>query len=366
MTEIEATYAGAGVDTDAAGDALARLGRHVTQAMGLRDGRAFGRPLRGLGYYANVLEFGPNTGLAVSTDGVGTKLLVAEALDKYDTVGIDCVAMNVNDVICVGAEPVAMLDYVAVGRPVARVFDELGKGLLEACRRCAITVPGGETAMIREMLRGHGVTEGFDLVGTAVGHVPLDRVLWGQDVVPGDVVVGLNSTGVHSNGYTLARKALLSDGATYRTFEPAFKRTIGEELLEPTALYVAFAVELFERRLPLHAVCHITGDGYMNLVRVEAKVGFTLDNFPEAPAVFRVIAEKGKVGAAEMFTVFNMGIGLCVILPERHADDVIATAKRHGFAGRRLGYVTDEAGVVRIPQHRLVGRDKQLVEDRRG
>lgn len=364
MTDHGTTYAATGVDTDAAGNALARLGAHVNRAMGFRDGKAFGRPIRGLGYYANVLEFGPNVGLAVSTDGVGTKLLVAEAMDKYDTVGIDCVAMNVNDLICVGAEPVAMLDYVAVGKPVARVFDELGKGLYEACRRCDITIPGGETAMIKEMLRGHGVTEGFDLVGTAVGHVALDKAMFGQDIVPGDVVVGLNSTGVHSNGYTLARRALLADGATYATFEPSFKRTIGEELLEPTALYVSYAVDLFKRNVPLHAVCHITGDGYMNLVRVEAKVGFTLDNFPEWPAVFRTIAEKGKVGPAEMYTVFNMGIGLCVILPEKHAQDAIDTAKRHGFSARKLGHVTADAGVVRIPQHNLVGRDKQLAVDR--
>ena len=364
MTDQRTTYASTGVDTDAAGSALGRLGKHVNQAMNLRDGRKFGRPVRGLGYYANVLEFGPNVGLAVSMDGVGTKLLVAEAMDKYDTVGIDCVAMNVNDLICVGAEPVAMLDYVAVGKPVPRVFDELGKGLLEACRRCNITIPGGETAMIKEMLRGHGVTEGFDLVGTAVGHVALDKCLFGQDIVPGDVIIGLNSTGVHSNGYTLARRALLSGGADYKTFEPSFKRTIGEELLEPTALYVSYAVDLFERNVPLHAICHITGDGYMNLVRVEAKVGFVLDNFPEWPAVFRAIAEKGSVGAAEMYTVFNMGIGLCVILPEKHAADAIATAARHGFTGRRLGYVTADSGVVRIPQHNLVGRDKQLGVDR--
>jgi phosphoribosylformylglycinamidine cyclo-ligase len=364
MTEKASTYAATGVDVDAVGGALGKLGAHVNRALTLRDGKPFGRPIRGLGYYANVLEFGPNVGLAVSTDGVGTKLIVAEAMDKYDTVGIDCVAMNVNDVICVGAEPVAMLDYVAVGKPVGRVFDELGRGLYEACRRCDITIPGGETAVVREMLRGEGVTEGFDLVGTAVGHVALDRALFGQDVVPGDVVVGLNSTGLHSNGYTLARKALLSGGATYATFDPSLKRTIGEELLEPTALYVAFAVDLFKRNVPLHALCHITGDGYMNLTRVEAKVGYVLDAFPEWPAVFRLIAEKGKVDAAEMYTVFNMGIGLCAVLPENHADDVIATAKRHGFSARKLGHVTNEAGVVRIPQHGLVGRDKQLRPER--
>jgi phosphoribosylformylglycinamidine cyclo-ligase len=248
-----------------------------------------------------------------------------------------------------------MLDYVAVGKIDGDVFEELGKGLLAACEKCRITIPGGETAMVREMLRGGGRSEGFDLVGTAVGLVSLDRAIFGQDVTPGDVVIGIASTGLHSNGYSLARRVLLSGGATVRTYEPAFKRTIGEELLEPTALYVALAVELFDRRVPIHAMCHITGDGYLNLGRVEAKVGFVLDNFPDWPAPFAVIAEKGRVPPAEMYSVFNMGIGLCVILPQEHARTVMTAATEHGFASCKLGHVTEEAGFVRIPQWNLVG-----------
>jgi phosphoribosylformylglycinamidine cyclo-ligase len=354
MSEPGSTYSTAGVDTSAANSALARLAASVNKTLILRDGRP-GRPIRGLGYYANVLDLGGGLGLAVSTDGVGTKLLVAEMMDRYDTIGIDCVAMNVNDLICVGAEPIAMLDYVAVGKADPGVFDEVGRGLLLACEKCRISIPGGETAMVREMLRGSGRSEGFDLVGTAVGLVGIDRAMFGQEVTPGDVVVGVASTGLHSNGYSLARRVLLSGGATVRTFEPAFKRTIGEEMLEPTALYVSLAVELFERRLPVHALCHITGDGYKNLARVEAKVGFVLDDVPEWPAVFQVIAEKGRIPPAEMYTVFNMGIGLCVVLPEAHAAAVIDTAKRHGFAARRLGHVTPDAGIVRIPRWNLVG-----------
>jgi phosphoribosylformylglycinamidine cyclo-ligase len=179
--------------------------------------------------------------------------------------------------------------------------------------------------------------------------------MFGQDVTPGDAVVGIASSGLHSNGYSLARRILLSGGATVRTFEPAFKRSIGDEMLEPTALYVALAVELFEQNVPVHALCHITGDGYKNLARVEAPVGFVLDNFPEWPAVFAVIAEKGRIAPAEMYTVFNMGIGLCVVLPEAQVGTVIEAAKRHGFPARKLGHVTAEAGVVRIPQWNLVG-----------
>ncbi len=359
MTVNKDTYAKTGVDVTLAGSALGRLSGHINRAMGLRKGRA-GHPIRGLGYYANVLDLGNNLGLAVSTDGVGTKLMIAEAMDKYDTVGIDCVAMNVNDLVCVGAEPHAMLDYIAVGKADPRVFDEVGKGLLRACEACDITIPGGEIAMVKEMLRGEGATEGFDLVGTAVGTVPLDRAMFGQHIVPGDVIVGVSSTGLHSNGYTLARRVLLSGGATVNTFEPNFRRTVGEELLEPTALYVALANEILGKNLSIHAICHITGDGYMNLVRVEAQVGFLLDNFPDWPAVFGTIAEKGKIGPAEMYTVFNMGIGLCVMLPREHAQAIVDAARRHGFSSRILGSVTDEPGVVRIPQWNLVGEGKHL------
>jgi len=353
------TYGASGVDTGAAGRALKGLADCVVETHSFRDAAGVGRPLRGLGYYANVLDMGDGRGLAVAADGVGTKLIVAEMVGRYDTVGIDCIAMNVNDLICVGAEPIAMLDYVAVGTADQDVLAQVGQGLLEGARQCEITIPGGELAQVKEMLRGEGATEGFDLVGTAVGTVPLDRVMWGQDIVPGDVVVGIASKGLHSNGYTLARKALCPDG-DYSRHDDDLGRTVGDELLEPTALYVAFAKDLFRQDIPLHAICHITGDGYMNLTRVEADVGFCLDDFPDPLPVFKAIQSRGNVDLAEMYTVFNMGIGLCVILPADHADAVVATSTRHGYAARVLGQVTDRAGLVEIPQHGLAGRGGKL------
>lgn len=356
-------YRGSGVDTHAAASGLARLGVHIKKTLSLRDGAGFGRPIRGLGYYANVLDVGNDLGIAVSTDGVGTKLLVAEILGKYDTVGIDCVAMNVNDLICVGAEPMALLDYIAVGRIDHEVFEAVGKGLYEACRQCSITIPGGEIAQIGEMLKGEGATSGFDLVGTAVGTVPISKAMFGQHVVPGDVVIGIASSGLHSNGFTLARKVLAPNRRDYERHEPEFGRTIGEELLEPTALYVGLAVELFKAGIPLHAVCHITGDGYMNLTRVEAKVGFVLDGFPDSMAVFRLIEERGRLTKAEMFEVFNMGIGLCLIAPNDSVQRIREAATRHGFRSHLLGHVTNEAGVVRLPQHNLVGKQGKFEVD---
>lgn len=355
-------YDAAGVSARAAGAALRRLGAHVQKTLTLRDSFPTGKPLRGLGYYANVLDLGGGLGLAVSSDGVGTKLLVAEILGKYDTVGIDCIAMNVNDLVCVGADPIAMLDYVAVGHADPEVFDQLGRGLLAGCEQCGITIPGGEIAQVGEMLRGRGATGGFDLVGTAVGTVPVDRVLFGQDVTPGDAVVGLASAGLHSNGFSLARRVLTPSTEDYFRHEPELGRTLGEELLVPTALYVAFSRDLLSAGLDVHAICHITGDGYMNLTRVEAPVGFVLDDFPEPPAIFRLIEARGGVSKAEMYTVFNMGIGLCVILPQSSAGRVVELARKHGHGARVLGRVTGDAGRVELPQWRLGSRDGRLVE----
>ncbi len=353
-------YGKTGVDTRAAHSALGRLGVSIKETLKLRDGKAVGRPLRGLGYYANDLDLGGGMGLAVSCGGVGTKLMVAEAMGRYDTIGIDCIAMNVNDLICVGAEPIAMLDYLGVGKIDSEVFDQVGRGLLEGCRRSGITIPGGEIAQIGEMIQGHGPTRGFDIVGTAVGTVPTDRMLFGQDVRPGDVVIGVASSGLHSNGYTLARRILAPRIEDYHRFEPALGRTVGEEMLEPTALYVSLAVELFHSKRPIHAVCHITGDGYMNLTRVEAKVGFVLDGFPDAPAVFKLLEERGRLPKHELYEVFNMGVGLCLIGPPSEAQAYLDLAKKHGFSAWRLGRVTDEDGVVRIPQHQVVGKQGRL------
>lgn len=354
-------YKRSGVDSSAAQGGLSRLGRHVKATLGLRAGLG-GEPIRGLGYYANVLDLGAGQGLALCTDGVGTKILVAEATGRYDTIGIDCIAMNVNDLICVGADPLALLDYIAVGRVDPEVFAALGEGLEAGCRACRITIPGGEIAQVRDMLRGEGPTQGLDLVGTAVGTVPLDRVLFGERVRPGDLVIGLPSSGLHSNGFTLARKVLAPTGREYDRHVPELGRTVADELLEPTALYVEFARALFASGAELSALCHVTGDGFVNLTRVEAPIGFVLDALPEIPPVFRVIAEKGNVSAAEMHTVFNMGVGLVVVAPPASESTVLETARAHGFASARvIGRVSDEDGAVHLPQRGLRAKDGKLV-----
>src|SRR5579872_6695603 len=203
-SEISLTYDAAGVNSAGEETALVQLGRWINQTFHFNPAK----PLLPLGYFANVLELSGDMGLAISTDGVGTKLLVAQMLGRYDTVGIDCIAMNVNDVLCVGAEPIAIVDYMAVQAMKPELLKELGKGLYEGARQARVAIPGGEIAQVREMIKGEQDDNGFDLVATCVGTVPLDRIIVGRDVEPGDVVVGLRSTGIHSNGLTLARNVL--------------------------------------------------------------------------------------------------------------------------------------------------------------
>src|SRR4029450_4899217 len=200
-------YQQAGVDTDQASTALTGLLHWVTQAHALPQG--VGAVRLPIGYYANVIDIGHGLGLAISTDGVGSKLLVAQLMDKYDTIGIDCVAMNANDILCVGARPLSLVDYLAVQVPEARLLEQLGKGLYEGAKQANITIAGGELAQIGEMIKGVRDGYAFDLAATCIGTLLLDHVLVGQHIEEGDVLIGLASTGIHSNGLTLARHGLL-------------------------------------------------------------------------------------------------------------------------------------------------------------
>lgn len=350
------------VDTRRAADGLRALARSLDSTHRLRDDRPFGRPAEGLGYYAAVLELPGGQGLAIGTDGVGTKLMIAEAVGRYDGVPIDMIAMNVNDLVCVGAEPFALVDYVAIGRIDDDVFEQLGRGLLEGARRAGITIPGGETAQIGEMLRGNGPTEGFDLVGTAVGLVPWNEINLGADVEPGHVVIGLASSGLHSNGYSLARRVLLDDGGLALDAVPAgLARTLGEELLEPTRIYVGDALALRDAGLRPSALLHVTGDGFCNLNRVAADVGFVLDDLPEAPPLFTLIERLGAVSKAEMYSVFNMGIGFCVVVAPADADRAVALLEKRGAAPHVIGRAVREAG-VRLPALGLAGTADRFVD----
>jgi phosphoribosylformylglycinamidine cyclo-ligase len=323
------------------------------------------RPSLPLGYYANVLPVRADLAIAISTDGVGTKLLIAEEMGKLDTVGIDCVAMNANDIVCVGAEPISMVDYIAVEVADRSMLGELGKGLYAGAEAAGISIPGGEIAQVREMIRGVREGSGFDLIGTCIGLVHPERVLIGQDIRPGDVVVGIASSGVHSNGFTLARHVLFQKaGLAVSDHVPELGRSVGEELLEPTYIYVKEAVRMLNAGLAIKAMIHVTGDGFLNLARVAAEVGYVIDALPEAPRIFSLIQERGAIEDAEMYRVFNMGLGFCVVVDPRDADRAVAIAAEHGRRAAVVGYaVADPERKVWIPQKGIVGRGSGFTRD---
>ncbi len=359
MTDSRLDYRTAGVDSIGEADALGALTDRIRRTFTFAG--APGEPgavVLDLGYFANVIEIGGGQGLAVSTDGVGTKLLVAEMMEKYDTVGIDCVAMNVNDVLCVGARPITLLDYIAVERTDARVLGEIAEGLVRGAEEARISIAGGELAQVAEMIRGVRPGSGFDIVGTAVGLVPLDRILVGEGLGDGDIVIGLASTGIHSNGLTLARRALF-DSAGYaidRRLDD-LGRSLGEELLEPTRIYVRPVLALLETVAGVKALAHITGDGLLNLLRVRSDVGFEMTDLPEPPPIFALIQEAGNVDAAEMYRVFNMGVGFAIVVAEEAADRALDALHRAGAPDARIigRVLADAPGKLRIPAVGLTG-----------
>ncbi|MGH8479362.1 MAG: phosphoribosylformylglycinamidine cyclo-ligase [Gammaproteobacteria bacterium] len=345
---------------------LVRLLEWVRQTDAFRRDKATGNSDVGIGYFANVIDLGRGMGLALTTDGVGTKVLIAQMLGRYDTIGIDCVAMNVNDLICVGAEPVSMLDYIAIERASPDILEAIGQGLHEGARRAGVNIVGGEISQLPELIRGHASGGGLDLVGMCVGVVPLEKVNVGQAVQPGDVIVGLQSSGIHSNGLTLARKALFdSAGFTPDTHREELGRTIGEELLEPTLIYVPQILELQAHDLPLKALVNITSDGFLNLTRIRPAVGFRLRDLPKPQPIFQLIQASGRVSLNEMFRVFNMGIGFCVIVPpdrdviERFRDVVHS----HGIESFEIGEVIEDLQRrVHLEDFGLVGHNGRFFE----
>lgn len=328
----EDAYARAGVSQSDADLAVSRL----VAALGRAN---LGRPSRQVdlkGHYAAVMRLDDRTGIALSTDGVGTKLLIAEEMDRYDTVGIDCIAMNVNDIICVGAEPIAMLDYLAVEKADPDQCEQIGVGLARGAELAGIEIPGGELAQIGDLVRG------FDIAGACFGTVDLDRIIDGSRVAPGDVVIGLPSSGLHSNGYTLARKAL----AGIPLDDDRLGRPLGDILLEPTEIYVKPVLELLAAELPVSGLAHLTSGGLDNLLRLKAEVTWEITDPLGPQPVFDLIQERADVPEDEMYEVFNMGCGFCVVVPEEAAGDTLDRLTAHYPDARQIGQAT--AGKARV------------------
>src|ERR1043166_6300613 len=345
-------YRDAGVDTDEADAGLARLTRRIASTW--PPAGALGAVKLPIGYFANVVDIAGH-GIAISTDGVGSKTMIATMLGKYDTVGIDCVAMNVNDVVCVGATPVSLVDYIAVDKADAAMLDAISVGLTEGARLAGVSISGGETAQLPDIVHG------FDLAGTAIGHVALDRIVVGADVRAGDAVIGIASNGVHSNGFSLVRHVFFKEQQVPLSHRyNDIDRTLGEELLRPTHIYVREALDLIAA-VNVKAFAHITSDGFLNLTRAQADAGFVLDTLPETPPIFSLIKRLGEVDDANMFAVFNMGIGFCAVVAETDADRAVAILSGHGKRAWRIGHaVADPARRVRLPQHGLVGQGKRV------
>jgi phosphoribosylformylglycinamidine cyclo-ligase len=323
---VSDAYAKAGVDQGAADAAVAGLVRALG-AIKL-DRPSLQVPLPG--HYASVIKLDERTGIALSTDGVGTKLLVAEELGRFDTVGIDCVAMNVNDVICVGAEPLAMLDYIAVQKAEPAVCEEIGAGLARGAELAGVEIPGGELAQLGDLVSS------VDVSGACFGTVALDAIVDGSAVQPGDVVLGLPSSGIHSNGYTLARSAL----AGVPLDDERLGRPLGDVLLEPTEIYVKPVVELLRSAVDVRGLAHITSGGTANLLRLAAEVGYEIDAPLPVPPVFELIRAQGEVSEEEMYDVFNMGCGFCVVVPERDETAALELLRAHYPDARRIGAAT--------------------------
>jgi len=318
------TYAKAGVNIDKKSSSISALVEHLKYRR-----KGLGRPIDLPGHFTGLVDFG-DYALTLCTDGVGTKLLVADALQKWDTVGIDCIAMNVNDTICVGSEPIAFVDYIAIDKPDERVTSQVGKGLEAGAAMSNMTIVGGEIAVLPELVKG------FDLAGTCLGMVRKNKIITGQNVRLGDALIGLPSSGIHSNGLTLARKIVDKNGIGYKEKVKGLNRSIGMELLEPTTIYVKQVLELIKKS-DVHGMANITGGGLRNLIRLRKGVGFEIEEPMKRPAIFDVLQRLGNVTDKEMYQIFNMGMGYCLVVPDKEADRAVkAAGKGAKIVGRAV------------------------------
>ena len=335
------SYEKAGVNLEAGYEVVRRIKQHVastTRTGSMGNIGSFGGmfDLSVLGIREPVLVSG--------TDGVGTKLKIAFAMDKHDTIGIDAVAMCVNDVLAQGAEPLIFLDYVALGHNIPAKVEAIVAGVAEGCRQAGCALVGGETA---EMPGMYGDGE-YDIAGYTTGVVEKSKLIDGSKVAVGDVLVGIASSGVHSNGFSLVRKIVADAGLNYSDPIPEFDgRKLGEVLLTPTRIYVKQVLDVI-RHCDVHGVAHITGGGFdENIPRVlhEGQGLSIQEGSWEILPVFRMLEKWGGIPHREMFNIFNMGIGMVLVLDEKEAPEAIRILESHGERATVIGHVTNQPGV---------------------
>lgn len=335
-------YKRAGVDIEAGYEAVSRMKQHVARTT--RKGVIGG--LGAFGGMFDISELGYKEPVLVSgTDGVGTKLLLAFMLDKHDTIGIDCVAMSVNDIVVQGAEPLYFLDYIATGKLVPERVEQIVKGIADGCEQAGCALIGGETAEMPDLYADNE----YDLAGFSVGAVEKAKIITGDTIKAGDILIGLESNGLHSNGYSLVRKILLKDKQLdLQKKYGDLSMTLGEELLRPTRIYVKPILGLLKND-HINGMSHITGGGFFeNIPRMLPDgLGVVIDYAKwDVPPIFSLLEAEGSLTKKEMFNTFNMGIGMVLAVSEERVPSVMNELKKLGETAYEIGRVTKESGIV--------------------
>ena len=330
------TYKKAGVDISKIKQSQKAIGKLITSTHKLQKKAKIAH---GFGHYAGIVEIPGGKMLATHTDGVGTKVVISNLMKKYNTIGIDCVAMNVNDIICIGATPISFVDYIAANKNDVPKFKKIVEGLVTGAKKSAMPIVGGETAIMPDVIEGEGFA--YDLAGMVVGLVEKKDLVLGNKIKTGDVIIGANSTGIHSNGYSLARKALLKKYSIKDKIKGV--GVIGDALLKPTEIYANPVLEMVQK-CKINGLAHITGGAFTKLLRLK-NTGYQIDSLPKIPPIMELIQEQG-VKNEEMYKTFNMGVGFCVVAPKSHATKIISIFKKHKITSQQIGQIVSKKGVT--------------------
>ncbi|MDA0755769.1 MAG: phosphoribosylformylglycinamidine cyclo-ligase [Crenarchaeota archaeon] len=329
------TYKKAGVDVSEIKKSQQAIGKLIESTHNLQK---MVKMTHGFGHYAGIVEIPGGKLLATHTDGVGTKVIISNMLKRYDTIGIDCIAMNVNDIICIGATPISFVDYIAANKNDQKIFKQIVSGLVKGAKKSAMPIVGGETAIMPDLILGKGF--GFDLAGMVVGILSKKEMVLGDKIKPNDVIIGIQSSGLHSNGYSLARKALLSKYSVKDNIKGV--GNLGDALLRPTEIYVKPILEAL-KKCKINGLAHITGGSFTKLLRLK-QIGYNLDNMPKTPALMQLIEDTG-VKNEEMYKTFNMGIGFCIITPENQVKDIHKIFNKYKMKSYEIGKISKNKGV---------------------
>lgn len=326
------TYAKSGVNIDQKSSAIKAL---VDEIGYKRNG--LGQAVRMSGLFASLIDFG-DMYITMATDGVGSKLMIAEALNKWDTIGIDCIAMNVNDTICVNAEPTSFVDYIAIDKPNEAITKEIGIGLQKGAELSNMEIVGGEIAVLPEIING------VDLSGTCLGYVKKDEIITGDKCEESDLIISLRSSGIHSNGLTLARKVVEANEIAWTDKVSGLSKSIGEELLTPTEIYVRQVLEITSNHT-VHGLVDITGGGLRNILRMREGLKYVISDPVEPAPIFRKIQELGEVEDREIYQTLNMSMGFTIIAPADDAEEIVSKYPNADI----VGHVEKGAGVLLEP-----------------